>query len=78
MNKAIGLFLIGFLLIGLLGCASWTKSQKGAAIGTTAGAVVGGIIGETFAVLVVPHGSLQVLVAKVGLDLLGLGAALDR
>lgn len=46
MNRAISLFLIGFLLLGLLGCASWTKSQKGAAIGTTAGAVVGGIIGE--------------------------------
>jgi outer membrane protein OmpA-like peptidoglycan-associated protein len=46
MNRAICFFLISFLLIGLLGCASWTKSQKGAAIGTTAGAVVGGIIGE--------------------------------
>jgi outer membrane protein OmpA-like peptidoglycan-associated protein len=46
MNRAVSLFLIGFLFVGLLGCASWTKSQKGAAIGTTAGAVVGGIIGQ--------------------------------
>jgi outer membrane protein OmpA-like peptidoglycan-associated protein len=38
--------MIASLLLGLLGCASWSKSQKGAAIGSTAGAVVGGIIGK--------------------------------
>lgn len=46
MIRAISLMLIGFLLMSLLGCASWSKSQKGAAIGSTAGAVVGGIIGK--------------------------------
>jgi outer membrane protein OmpA-like peptidoglycan-associated protein len=30
----------------MAGCASWSKTQKGAAIGTTAGAVVGGVIGK--------------------------------
>ena len=39
--------------------------------------VVGGVVGEALAVLVVPHGGLEVLVAQVGLDLLRLGAALD-
>lgn len=46
MKHGIILCLLGALLLGLLGCASWSKSQKGAAIGTTAGAVVGGIIGK--------------------------------
>jgi outer membrane protein OmpA-like peptidoglycan-associated protein len=46
MNRAIGLLLIGFLMAGLWGCASMTKSQKGAVIGGTAGAVIGGVIGK--------------------------------
>jgi outer membrane protein OmpA-like peptidoglycan-associated protein len=46
MKYGITLCILGALLLGLLGCASWSKSQKGAAIGTTAGAVVGGIIGK--------------------------------
>lgn len=46
MKRAVSLILIAFLTAGLLGCASWTKSQKGAAIGTTAGAVIGGVIGD--------------------------------
>lgn len=46
MKRAVSLILIGFLMMGLWSCASWTKSQKGAAIGTTAGAVVGGVIGK--------------------------------
>jgi outer membrane protein OmpA-like peptidoglycan-associated protein len=46
MKYGIALCILGALLLSLAGCASWSKSQKGAAIGTTAGAVVGGIIGE--------------------------------
>ncbi len=46
MKRAVSLILIAFLTAGFLGCASWTKSQKGAAIGTTAGAIIGGVIGD--------------------------------
>jgi outer membrane protein OmpA-like peptidoglycan-associated protein len=46
MKKSIVISLIGFLVIAAAGCASWSKSQKGAAIGGAAGAVVGGIIGK--------------------------------
>jgi outer membrane protein OmpA-like peptidoglycan-associated protein len=46
MRSWITLCVIGALFLGLFGCASWSQSQKGAAIGTTAGAVVGGIIGN--------------------------------
>lgn len=46
MKRAVSLILIGLLLTGLLGCSSWTKSQKGAAIGGAAGAVIGGAIGK--------------------------------
>jgi len=46
MKYGITLCILGALLLSLFGCASWSKSQKGAAIGTTAGAVVGGIIGK--------------------------------
>ena len=42
--------LIAVLTIGLVlfsvGCASWSKTAKGAAIGGAAGAVVGGVIGK--------------------------------
>jgi outer membrane protein OmpA-like peptidoglycan-associated protein len=46
MRYGIVLCVMGALLLSFFGCASWSKSQKGAAIGTTAGAVVGGIIGK--------------------------------
>ena len=46
MNRAISIILIGILITGLWGCASMTKSQKGAVIGGTAGAVIGGVIGK--------------------------------
>jgi outer membrane protein OmpA-like peptidoglycan-associated protein len=46
MKRAVSFILIGFLMMSLLGCASMTKSQKGAIIGSSAGAVVGGIIGK--------------------------------
>jgi outer membrane protein OmpA-like peptidoglycan-associated protein len=37
--------LLGFALLGS-GCASWNKTQKGAAVGTATGAAVGGVIGR--------------------------------
>jgi outer membrane protein OmpA-like peptidoglycan-associated protein len=46
MKGAVSIILIGLLMMSLLGCASMTKSQKGAIIGSSAGAVVGGIIGK--------------------------------
>lgn len=46
MRRTITLVLAAALVIGLSGCASWTKTQKGAALGGGAGAVVGGVIGK--------------------------------
>jgi outer membrane protein OmpA-like peptidoglycan-associated protein len=46
MKRAVSLILIGLLISGLWGCSSLSKSQKGAIIGSTAGAVVGGVIGK--------------------------------
>lgn len=41
--STIVIVVVGFALIS---CSSWSRKQKGAAIGATAGAVIGGIIGE--------------------------------
>jgi outer membrane protein OmpA-like peptidoglycan-associated protein len=46
MRKATAVVLAGGLLLGLSGCASLTKTQKGAVLGGSAGAVVGGVIGK--------------------------------
>lgn len=47
MVKAFLVFgLIGVALLGGLGCASWSKAEKGTVIGGAAGAVVGGVIGD--------------------------------
>ena len=46
MRKTITVVLTVGLLSGMFGCASWTRTQKGAAIGGGAGAVVGGVIGK--------------------------------
>jgi outer membrane protein OmpA-like peptidoglycan-associated protein len=46
MRKATAVVLAGGLLLGLSGCASLTKTQKGAVLGGGAGAVVGGVIGK--------------------------------
>ncbi len=40
----IGLSLL--LIVALVGCAGWSKSEKGAAIGAGAGALVGAVIGD--------------------------------
>jgi len=41
--STIVIVVVGFALIS---CSSWSRKQKGAAIGSAAGAVIGGIIGE--------------------------------
>ena len=46
MRARLTVLLVAFLAIGLVGCASLSKTDKGALIGGTAGAVVGGIIGK--------------------------------
>ena len=41
----VGLLILSFLAVSM-GCAEWTRTQKGAAIGAGAGGAVGGIIGH--------------------------------
>jgi len=46
MKRALLFTLVSVLLLGIVGCASMSKTQKGAIIGATAGAVVGAVIGD--------------------------------
>jgi len=46
MKRLLTTFLIGVLMVGLVGCASMKKRDKGAIIGATTGAVIGGLIGD--------------------------------
>ncbi len=46
MKKVFLFVLVSVLLLGIVGCASMSKTQKGAIIGATAGAVVGAVIGD--------------------------------
>ena len=46
MKKALRFVLVGVLCLSLVGCASMSKSKKGALIGAVAGAVAGGVIGD--------------------------------
>ena len=46
MKKGLLFVLVSVLLLGIVGCASMSKTQKGAIIGATAGAVVGAVIGD--------------------------------
>jgi outer membrane protein OmpA-like peptidoglycan-associated protein len=46
MKKSITFFLLAAFLMLSWSCASWNKTQKGAAIGAGSGAVVGGLIGK--------------------------------
>ena len=46
MRKAIVFVAFAVLVVGSIGCSSWSRSQKGAATGAAAGAVVGGVIGH--------------------------------
>jgi outer membrane protein OmpA-like peptidoglycan-associated protein len=45
-NFSIGLILVFCVAIILPGCASWSKTAKGAVIGTTAGGAVGAAVGQ--------------------------------
>ena len=45
-KKIIALCLIVTLVLMGMGCAEWTRMQKGAAIGAGAGGVAGGLIGH--------------------------------
>lgn len=46
MKKALVILITFGLVLMSFGCASWSKTAKGAAIGGAAGAVVGGVIGK--------------------------------
>lgn len=46
MKRVACAIVIGLLLLSFLGCASWSKSEKGAAIGAAGGAAVGAAIGD--------------------------------
>ena len=46
MKRVMSLVLIASLLFGMYGCSSWSRTQKGAAVGTATGAAVGAVIGK--------------------------------
>jgi len=46
MKRLVSLAVAVSMLFGMLGCSSWSRTQKGAAIGTAAGAAVGAVIGK--------------------------------
>jgi outer membrane protein OmpA-like peptidoglycan-associated protein len=46
MKKFLYILIVSILVIGLIGCSSMSKKEKGAIIGAAAGTVVGGVIGN--------------------------------
>lgn len=46
VRRGLILTLIFLSAVSLASCSSWSRKQKGAAIGATAGAVLGGVIGK--------------------------------
>ena len=46
MRRTLVAILAVSLVLMSFGCASWSKTAKGAAIGAAGGAVVGGVIGK--------------------------------
>lgn len=46
MKKFLYILMVGVLIVGLVGCSSMNKKEKGALIGAAAGTVVGGVIGN--------------------------------
>ncbi len=46
MKRVMSFVLIASLLFGMYGCSSWSRTQKGAAVGTATGAAVGAVIGK--------------------------------
>ncbi|MGQ9604507.1 MAG: OmpA family protein [bacterium] len=48
MQRRIAFSIVAVLIFGSLSCSSWSRTEKGAAIGATAGAVIGGVIGKQY------------------------------
>ncbi|MCX5800822.1 MAG: OmpA family protein [Candidatus Eisenbacteria bacterium] len=46
MKKFVVVALCSLLVLASVGCSTWTRQQKGAAIGVSAGGVLGGLIGH--------------------------------
>ena len=46
MKRYTALIIVVALLFGIYGCSEWSRTKKGAAIGTAAGAAVGAVIGK--------------------------------
>lgn len=46
MKKLVIVFLCSLLVLASVSCSTWTRQQKGAAIGAGAGGVLGGLIGH--------------------------------
>src|SRR5512139_2452226 len=46
MKKVASIILVAVLIVGLVGCASMKRRDKGAIIGGVSGGVIGGIIGK--------------------------------
>ena len=46
MKRLISLALVVSMFFGMLGCSSWSSTQKGTAIGAAAGAAVGAVVGK--------------------------------
>ncbi|MGD2127437.1 MAG: glycine zipper domain-containing protein, partial [Desulfobacteraceae bacterium] len=46
MKKTLILFLVLSLVLMSMGCAEWTRTQKGAVIGAGAGGALGALIGH--------------------------------
>ncbi len=40
--------LVLLVIIGTIGCSTWSREQKGAVIGATTGGVIGGVIGKQY------------------------------
>ena len=46
MKRTLVIAVSVVFVVGLWGCGSWNKRDKGALIGAGAGAVIGGVIGD--------------------------------
>lgn len=46
MKKVVVFAVVAALFLGSIGCATWSRTKKGTAIGAGTGAVIGGVIGK--------------------------------
>ena len=46
MKRTTVIILIVLIVLGTIGCASWTNKEKGLVIGASTGGVIGGVIGQ--------------------------------